>query len=77
MRITNQVRLACTANSSQPKHRHDKLDDKVHYCTSEEVAVKAVQETTMAWNEIACIFQPSVPLHHRFNQVPKKACKED
>ena len=65
------------AGSLQTECGHDKLDDKVHYCTSEQIAIEAVQETPMAWDEIACIFEPSISLHHRLNQIPKQACKEN
>ena len=56
-----------THNVSETKKWHDKLDDKVHYCTSEQIAVKAIQETTVTWDKVACIFQPSITLHDRLN----------
>lgn len=60
-----------------PKQGQHKLDIEVYNGACEHVAVKAVQQATMAWNELAGVLHAGIALHDRLQQVPKQASHED
>ncbi len=62
--------------ASEAEHGHYKLENEVHDGAREDVAVKAIQEATVAGNEVTSVLQAGVPLHDRLYEVAKEAGKE-
>ena len=76
-----QGRAALVEGNSQHsalgENRQPKGDGIKNDSGSEEIAVNAIQDSPMTWQDVAGILQPSIPLHHRFGEIAHKCEKRD
>jgi hypothetical protein len=56
--------------------REDVTNEPKHYPACKQVAVKAIEQTPMARNQVGGIFHACLSLHRTLQQVAKEACEK-